>query len=798
MLWLLSCARPVAVDPAACGTADLPACRMAASLHPDEPVSWQLDRWACDQGHAASCLAVGRPEDVSRACHAGLDAACVAAAALPDEPAARGLIGEAAERACAAEDEAACARLRAMGWRSKEVADVRMVTTGEVVLPGGTALSRGFAIDRGEGLVSLPLPAGSPDVQGLHVTADGRVLARTAGAVWSVLDGSAVSARAWPAPEGAPVFSPDGSVMAQALEGDLVAVWDLRDPRVRRVVETGSVDDVSADGQRLLAGGRVISVASGKLLEEHDCASPSRFTADGTVACPGKGIVGVEPGRDAFDFSPDGALAAVARPAGTVHLFAADGSREVAPPVALPPLGESPALSWSPDGGRLLVSGKGFAAVISRPSARGERATDDAIVAGLRPPPRMPEGAVLTLDDQTVAGKVRLDGRPVMGATVAISPCTPGPAAPPPVRTGPDGVFSFTRQPRGCWEVEVTREGAQPAKRSGGTGMEVDLLPIVPSEGLVRGPDGRPAAGAQVAWWWNLPEGEPLGRAVTDARGRFALTAPRGPLFIDAWTPTARGLGGGEGKIEVRLGEDTVPLLVRAPPEARVHVPRPLVFTHAMPDGTRVITGLPRGEHVISASLWIDGQEYAGPEVRASVPEADGVDLELPRFARLKVLLRGRTDDDSLQVTPGLCADTSDGCVLERATPGRYLVRAHRDRDHALGEVEVELRAGDDLVVPAPLDGAVGSVTGRLVDAVSGKPLAGMLLAASCWPGVTGHARFTTGPDGRFTLVGLLPAPDRGILVHPPEGSPYARARFEVEIQVGKTVDAGEVRVERR
>lgn len=109
ILLALACVHSAPPSPADCEGGDPAACHaVAATAELDDPVAWQLDRWACSKDHAEACLAsaeryakgYGRGDtaalaavELRHACDLGLAAACSRAATLPDTPTARIDIG---------------------------------------------------------------------------------------------------------------------------------------------------------------------------------------------------------------------------------------------------------------------------------------------------------------------------------------------------------------------------------------------------------------------------------------------------------------------------------------------------------------------------------------------------------------------------------------------------------------------------------------------------------------------------------------------------------------------------------
>jgi hypothetical protein len=591
------------------------------------------------------------------------------------------------------------------------------------------------------------------------VTADGRVLAAADDMVWSVLDTGAVPRRAWPPPAGDGAWTPDGALFAQPLaDATLVAWWDVRGRQPGGVLAapaTVSQVSASADGRRLAAATddsvELFDTATRRATAAVTCGKRVALTPTGGVlACVKDGAVRIAGADDAtlatvrepFRAPPallwrgDGTLLAI----GTETALAlVDAAGETVARVTLPWTGKgSPRVAFSPDGGQLLVAAGRRAVVVTLADARGDVATDVQIVRGLRKAPRPPAaGEPAVLADGVVEGRVTVGGRPARDANVRLAPCSPGVSPPVPVRTGPDGQFQFTRLPRGCWDVAATQDtaiaGGGRVTLSGLSGRERADLALLPAGTLtgVVKARGRPAAGAVVT-----VDGAAL-TATTGDDGRFALTPlPPGAVTVRACGADACSAptpGDPAGK-PLKLELDQPPLVVPPPP------PPP-----AAPAG-------------------------------------------------LKVLLPRMGDGDLVALSPGACERTPEGCVARGLAPGRYRVAVHA-RDHRLGAVEIELRPGEDAVVPAPLDGPAGEIVGRVVDAASGQPLAGVVLTTTCSPD-GGAWTFRTGPDGRFRLHGL--APGQGHPVRLAGAPAFGAHEIAPAVIAGQVTDVGDVPLRQR
>ncbi|MFZ5480920.1 MAG: hypothetical protein ACOZNI_29435 [Myxococcota bacterium] len=691
-LLLLACVHPSEPTLDGCAAGDLAMCHALAAA-PDDPVAAMLDAWACEEGHAPSC----------------------------DATAAR------------------------MGWRDARVAGVKLLrdvaTRVHVVSSGGTVI--GFDRDGDlvvagpDGTRTTPMPheADRLDpraVRELVLTADGRLLAYLdqPGAVWSVLDGGAVSVAAWPALTDRAAFSADGRVLAVALAGH-VAWWELPSGRPSGVAPAVAQSvALSPDGRWTAANGALFDRGR-QTSRVADCPRPA-MGPEGRMACATRGgvrLVGgaagtvtVAPDETRVSWSPDGATLAVAAD-DHVRLFTLPPGglpADAGTVVKLPPIDAARPLVWSPDGQRLAVAldHAGFA-VVSLAGARDDAATDAAIVKGVRTPPGPPRPAEPAYAaDLAISRRVTMRDAPVRNAEVRAVPCSPGVPSPAPAFTGDDGTFKFARLPAGCWDLEIRAAGAIPWR--GRADGDVALVPTTRVEGLVRGPDRRPAAGVTVR------VAEPVEVvATTDTRGRFVLDG----------------------------------------------VPEPGFRVTASRDGERVEA------------------DVVGPKIELSLaPLAEApAPAEAAPTGSVRVFLPRRGEGDRLEVDGEPCPPTPDGCHTGPLSPGRHTVRVHL-ADHRHGVAEVDVPAGEPTVVPAPVDGALGALVGRVVDVASRRPLAGVVVAVACGGEVV---RARTGPDGRFRLDALAPATEVVVdLV--PTGAWFRAASRTTAVKAGET-DLGDV-----
>ncbi len=109
-------------------------------------------------------------------------------------------------------------------------------------------------------------------------------------------------------------------------------------------------------------------------------------------------------------------------------------------------------------------------------------------------------------------------------------------------------------------------------------------------------------------------------------------------------------------------------------------------------------------------------------------------------------------------IPPREASSEKDGSFqLDRLPPGRYLVNAHSGRDDIDAERDIVVEVGPGAVarVEIPLR-RIPMITGRIVDARTGKGVAGVDLDASLWPKGDNQLKSigeaTTDADGRYRI----------------------------------------------
>ncbi len=159
-----------------------------------------------------------------------------------------------------------------------------------------------------------------------------------------------------------------------------------------------------------------------------------------------------------------------------------------------------------------------------------------------------------------LAGTVRgADGEPVAGARVAA--VDPGGAVAASTRSGTDGEYRLDGLSPGRYTVTVGapgfRTGTVPVSVTGaGTRCDVALDPAPRVAGTVRGPDGRPLAGARVTLL--DPAGNVVAAHATGADGRYAFT----DLAGDEYTVVATGYPPVAAPLVVTGGRDGFDLVL--------------------------------------------------------------------------------------------------------------------------------------------------------------------------------------------------------------------------------------------
>jgi RNA polymerase sigma factor (sigma-70 family) len=311
---------------------------------------------------------------------------------------------------------------------------------------------------------------------------------------------------------------------------------------------------------------------------------------------------------------------------------------------------------------------------------------------------------------------------------------------------------------------------------------------------------------------WRAPE--TVAKATTDNQGRFAVPWPREErtrpgaqnfsLFarssdgqVGWWLPGRRFRPGGvEAEIELlavgdirgRLtdqdgrplaGVEVSPIVIartdingiRLGPE-----PKSLFRTVTAPDGSFVIKGIPDGTSVSAA---IDAPAFGSPTVQWVTSHAVTIALD-SRLGRIAGRLRPpdaqgpvpqgrlwlRTAPRPENRPPGgfevfetrdIAAEKDGSFRFDRLPPGRYVVEADFGQDGFIAthrENEVEVGPGAEVPLEIPLE-REPMITGRVIDARTGKGIAGMELHSVELDQRHNRvvARATTDADGRYRIA---------------------------------------------
>jgi len=436
----------------------------------------------------------------------------------------------------------------------------------------------------------------------------------------------------------------------------------------------------------------------------------------------------------------------------------------------------------------------------------------------------------------TLEGTVKnaLTGRPIAGARVEVydwrrQPGTPAHA----VRSDVRGRFRMETVPPDTWLTAMApgyaRTTTIQARR--GTPLAFSLFPGGDIAGLVLGGDDRPVVEALVAvdsedFDSQLRKPNPV---VTDAAGHFEVPSlPVGRYRVVALRKglrpavetgvTVEPRGRTELKLHLRTGGVLVGRLLdskQQPVQGHVTVdlrelglPRDSdgeVDSDAQ--GRFRLEGLPAGTQVLRAKA----AGFASRAVDVQVFETDSVVDAGDVVLEAGLTIRGHVRETGGDALAAATLEASfGGSALSEAqsgadgsfelpdlAPGSYLVNAS-----APGHVSVEqsMRAGTK---GAELSLAVGgAITGLIVDE-SGQPVAGFgAVQARCVASQapSGHcassekqwSHGSPGPDGRFTLTGLVA--DTYLIEARVRG--YALATVPaVELRAGETVDVGQVQL---
>jgi len=324
--------------------------------------------------------------------------------------------------------------------------------------------------------------------------------------------------------------------------------------------------------------------------------------------------------------------------------------------------------------------------------------------------------------------------------------------------------------------------------------------------GRVLDPDNKPFAGAKVYSYRHLPRefdifavGLPKPDAISDTDGRFRFqVADPGFLSLQeqaTWShPTVAALAHGFGpawasfttaegakELTLKLVRDDVPIVGRVIDLEGRPVPgvtvRPVgVFASPNEDLSAWETAM-AGAKTIS-----DGAMGKLPNLLELYRWRKELDVMTGPDGRFRLTGIGRERVVSLWIE-GPTIATSFAEIHARTRPGlTYLLAMERDKPE-YGTLVFHGATFDHAAAPTrPIEGAVR-------DKDSGKPLAGVSIRSARFAGnvIHGrdHVRTTTGPDGRFRLVGMPGGAGNLITASAGPGQPYLGASAEVSAGAG-------------
>lgn len=297
------------------------------------------------------------------------------------------------------------------------------------------------------------------------------------------------------------------------------------------------------------------------------------------------------------------------------------------------------------------------------------------------------------------------------------------------------------------------------------------------------------------------------------AAGTFAMRVSAGKYQLSAWVPDSRWVNEQEKVVTLQAGQtQRVELQVR---EGKKPVQITVLEPNGAPSVRATVMGSEAGKSNIlledltdesgrtlfmadamgsdALHLWAENGGRLGDLPRASVASGTAT-IQLAPGGQLRGSVRsagGRpVTGFQLVVSPIRTGEdyfmqrrfefTGDTFVVEDLTPGRTAITASLP-DGRAGKVEATVLSGGTAQADIVVD-AGGIITGRLVDAKTGAPI------AQAFVEVDGLVSPNTGPDGRFRVEDLAPGQHRI--------TAWERQHDIVDKQVtlgaGKTVDLGD------
>ena len=346
--------------------------------------------------------------------------------------------------------------------------------------------------------------------------------------------------------------------------------------------------------------------------------------------------------------------------------------------------------------------------------------------------------------------------------------------------------------------VAVGEEHNQADATAGeGQGATDDQSDLVEVSGIVLGPDGKPAPGAQVLamrWLWAAGEAKvPLGRALTDRGGRFTVSFRKSQINrnigqMDQWKNTsviAVKSGSGPDAVSWRDLKDPADTTLRLAADD-VPVEGEVVDLEGQPvAGVQVkVVGISKAKDN-DLTPWIDAKKngedayHAYRHLAGSVPEFDG-------FPQTK------TDEQGRFQLRGLGHERVVHIVLEGPTIARTSFQVMTRPHDPITRTEGKYFAETVTTYGAKFRRTVSPtqvIRGVVRDAETRQPLAGVRMESWVFAGTRLAAnrvlQTQSNADGSYELVGMPKGQGNVILANPQDGQPYLMREMDVPNPVG-------------
>jgi hypothetical protein len=449
------------------------------------------------------------------------------------------------------------------------------------------------------------------------------------------------------------------------------------------------------------------------------------------------------------------------------------------------------------------------------------RAGDRFVLDVLFVPPSVVEGTVTDMDGRPVSGAlVSAEGQGMRG---------PGPgngagagAAPPlAARTGADGRYRIEGVSPGPFRVSARKDASSPAALKivtveEGETVTADLSLV--EGGVVAGavvdPAGNPVPGAMI--WTSGGGGPPrpgeARQAAADASGAFLLALPPGTYSLGATRPRSRFrfagrpaalatvqlVAGQRAEVSLVLPEDPAPTITgRVLEPGAVPSAGAIVWVGAPGAGLQATQADPEGTFSLSSPGTTPVQVNARSGGRTGSVEAmpPAVDLlvQLQPAATVRGRLVGEPPPETFSVAVSQRTSLPGGGTpeqqfanasfdLEDVAPGQISLHV-KTADGRMGDAQVTLAAGESRSADVVLSPAC-TVTGRLVDAATGKPVTRARILVD---GVASR-RYGVDPAGRFTRITSEGEHQVNVAA-----IGYAPRIIQVKARSGAPVDLGDV-----